>query len=205
MTGLWVLLTLVAPPAAREMWRRLAPRLQAWESEIAFWAQAAYGVLPLYLAWVTGAVIGWDCGLSGMSPADWLRGAVVIFVLLAAWSAALRLPQVRRAASTWYGHNGSWTVLFDEPRWTFYRGAAAMMFLHPVGAQVVGWVLGVVEWVARGGRPARRTPPHVWAGLVRLTVSAGLFALVHNLWLILMAQAAAQALLLRQKPGAPSA
>jgi hypothetical protein len=37
----------------------------------------------------------------------------------------------------------------------------------------------------------------MWSGLVRLGVSAVLFALTHNLWLVLLTQAAARALILR--------
>jgi hypothetical protein len=89
--------------------------------------------------------------------------------------------------------------LFDEPRWAFYRGAGAAVFVDSAAAQLIGLGLGAVEWVIRGGRPTRGTPPEVWAGLVRLGVSAGLFALTHNLWLILLTQAAAHALMLRSR------
>lgn len=199
LLAIWVALTLAAPPAAREIQRRLAQRLAGWQAEIAFWAQAAYGVLPLYGAWVTGAVIGRDCGLSGFTPARWLTGIAICALLLGALAISLRSASVKRLAPAWYNPGGSWLVLFDEPRWAFYRGAGAVVLPDPVAAQLIGLVLGGLEWLIRTGRPARGTPPRVWSGLVRLAVSATLFALTHNLWLTLLTQAAAHSLIRRAK------
>jgi len=203
MTGallpIWVAATLAAPPAAKEIYRRLGSRLETWAAEIAFWSQAAYGVLPLYLAWVTGAVIGRDCGISGLALADWMSGTVICGLLLVLLATSLRLSSAKRVVRAWYNPDGSWLYLFDEPRWAFTRGAGAAVFVDSAAAQLIGLGLGAVEWVIRGGRPTRGTPPEVWAGLVRLGVSAGLFALTHNLWLILLTQAAAHALMLRSR------
>ncbi|MBM2844405.1 MAG: hypothetical protein HW404_2242 [Anaerolineales bacterium] len=168
--ALWVALILAAPLAARDLRRRLAGRLEPWEAEIAFWSNAVYGVLPLYGAWVTGAVIGRDCGISGFAPANWLSGIVICGIFLVLLAASLRLTSVKRLVRAWTN-----------------------------SAQLIGLGLGAVEWVIRGGRLTRGTPPEVWAGLVRLGVSAGLFALTHNLWLILLTQAAAHALMLRSR------
>ena len=203
--AVWVALTLAAPPVARALHRRLADRLSGSEAELTFWAQAAYGILPLYGAWVGGAVIGRDCGLSGFTPTDWLSGIALCGVLLAALALGLRFAPVRHLAETWYGPQRPWLVLFDEPRWAFYRGAGAVAFLAPAGAQLIGLVLGGLEWLIRHGRPTRETPPAVWSALVRLGVSAGLFALTRNLWLVIAAQAAAQALLIRPWADAASA
>ncbi len=194
---LWVALTLAAPPAAREIHRRVAERLAGWEPELAFWTQAAYGVLPLYGAWVTGAVIGRDCGLSGFSAIDWLRGVTICAALLAGLALSLRFSPIKRLAQTWYNPDRSWLALFDEPRWAFYRGAGAAAMPAPAGAQLIGFILGGLEGLMRDGRPTRGTPPHVGSGLVRLGVSAILFALTYNLWLVIATQAAAQAMLLR--------
>ena len=197
--ALWVALILAAPLAARDLRRRLAQRLEPWAAEIAFWSNAVYGVLPLYGAWVTGAVIGRDCGISGFVPANWLSGIVICGLLLVLLAASLRLTPVKRLVRAWTNPDGSWLSLFDEPRWAFYRGAGAAVFVDSAAAQLIGLGLGAVEWVIRGGRLTRGTPPEVWAGLVRLGVSAGLFALTHNLWLILLTQAAAHALMLRSR------
>lgn len=202
--ALWVALTLAAPAAAKEIYRRLASRLEPWAAEIAFWSNAAYGVLPLYGAWVTGAVIGWDCGISGFAPAEWMSGTVISGLLLVLLATSLRLMSVKRLARAWYNPDGSWLSLFDEPRWAFYRGAGAAVFMDSAAAQLIGLGLGAVEWGIRGGRPTRGAPPQVWSGLARLGVSAGLFALTHNLWLILVTQAAAQALLLRSTEASSS-
>jgi hypothetical protein len=198
-TAFWVTLTLAAPAAARAIERRLAERLEPWAAEVAFWSNAAYGVLPLYGAWITGAVIGRDCGMGGLSPAAWLSGIAVCGFILGCFAAALRMRSVNRLARGWYNPQGTWLTLFDEPRWAFYRGAGAVAVLDSGVAQLIGLLLGAIEWAVRGGRPVRDTPPQVWSGLVRLGVSAGLFALTHNLWLILLTQAAAHALILRSR------
>jgi hypothetical protein len=194
---MWVALTLAAPVAARPLQRRLGPRLAVWQGELEFWARAAYGILPLYGAWITGAVLAYDCGLSGFSLADWLTNIGLCAVLLGALGLGLRSPRVAANLRTWFSPDGSWLGLFDEPRWAFYRGAAAVPFPAPVAAQTVGLILGGLEWLLRGGRPSRSTPPLVWAGLVRLGASAALFALTRNLWLILITQMVAVALITR--------
>lgn len=197
MTALWVALTLAAPVAAREVQRRLGPRVAGWEAELAFWARIAYGVLPLSLAWITGAVFAWDCGIVGFTAAEWLVGLGMCGLILAAFAVSLRTEHVRELAATWFGPGGSWLDLLDEPRWAFYRGAAAVAFPNPAAFQAIGFALGGLEWTIRNGRPSRGTPPRAWSGIARLAVSALLFALTRNLWLILLTQAAAQALLLR--------
>ena len=202
--ALWVALTLAAPLAGRDLRRRLAGRLQPWAGEIAFWSNAVYGVLPLYGAWVTGAVIGRDCGISGFALAEWISGIVICGLLLVLLAASLRLTSVKRLVRAWTNPDGSWLSLFDEPRWAFYRGAGAAVFADAAAAQLIGLGLGVVEWAIRGGRPTRGTPLQVWSGLARLGVSAGVFALTHNLGLILLTQAAAQALLLRSREASSS-
>jgi len=202
--ALWVALTLAAPAVARQSHRHLAQRLEPWAAEIAFWSKAVYGVLPLYGAWVTGAVIGRDSGISGFAPANWLSGIVICGLLLVLLAASLRLTSVKRLVRAWTNPDGSWLSMFDEPRWAFYRGAGAAVFVDSAAAQLIGLGLGAVEWAIRGGRPTRGTPPQAWSGLARLGVSAGLFALTHNLWLILITQAAAQALLLRSTEASSS-
>jgi hypothetical protein len=198
-SALWVGLTLAAPAAAKEIYRRLGSRLGPWAAEIAFWSNAAYGILPLYGAWISGAVIGRDCGIAGISPAAWLSGIAVCGLILGCLAVSLRMRSVDRLIHTWYNPQGEWLTLFDEPRWAFYRGAGTVAVPDAGAAQLIGLVLGVLEWAIRGGRPVRDTPPQVWFGLIRLGMSAGLFALTHNLWLILITQAAAHALILRSR------
>jgi len=193
----WVGATLAAVPLAQSLRRRLGSRLAGWEAEIAFWSAAAYGVLPLYGAWISGAVIGRDCGLTGFTPAAWLRGIAICALLLGALGFGLRSPALRRLAGTWFSPGGSWLVLFDEPRWALYRGAGSAFFPSALAAQLIGLTLGALEWLIRGGRPARVSDPAVALGLIRLAGSALLFALTHNLWLIVITQAAALALIRR--------
>ncbi len=206
--ALWVAVTVSAPAVARALLPRMRDRLTGWEDEISFWARPAYGILPLFGAWVTGAVAGFDCGITGIGLTRWLSGIAICSALIAVFAFSLRYPSVRRAAQAWFHPTRSWLVLFDEPRWAFYRGAGAVVFAEPAAAQLAGLALGGLEWLGRNGRPSRASsrgvsgslPDEAWSGLVRLGVSALLFALTHNLWLILATQAAAAALILRSWP-----
>src|SRR3970282_2216742 len=101
----WVALTLAAPPAAKEIYHRLASRLEPWAAEIAFWSNVVYGVLPLYGAWVTGAVIGRDCGISGFAPANWLCGIVICGLLLVPLPLSLRVRTVKQFIQAWTNPN----------------------------------------------------------------------------------------------------
>jgi hypothetical protein len=211
-TVLWVAATVTAPAGARALRPRIRTRLALWEDEVSFWARAAYGVLPLFGAWVTGAVAGFDCGITGIGLARWLSGAAICTALILAFAFSLRFPSIRRTVQVWFHPTRSWLVLFDEPRWAFYRGAGAVALVEPAAAQLAGLALGGLEWLARNGRPSRTSsrwvsgnrPSEVWSELVRLGVSAVLFALTRNLWLILATQAVAAALVLRSWPDSVS-
>ena len=204
-TGIWVALTVAAPVEARVLRTRFQSRIALWEGELSFWARVGYGVVPLYGAWVTGAVAGRDCGIVGIGLSRWLAGAAICAALLLAFAFTLRFPSVRHRVQVWFHPTRSWLVLLEEPRWAFYRGAGAVALTGAAAAQLAGLALGGLEWLARNGRPSRTSsrwvsgslPNEVWSELVRLGVSAVLFALTHNLWLILVTQAVAAALVLR--------
>jgi len=196
-TAIWVAATVAAPMGARALWKRLLSRIAPWEGELSFWARVGYGVVPLYGAWVTGAVAGRDCGIFDIGLTSWLTGGAICAALLLAVAFTLRFPSVRQRVQVWFHPTRSWLVLADEPRWAFYRGAGAVALGGAAAAQLVGLALGGVEWLARNGRPARGLSTEALSELVRLGVSAVLFALTRNLWLILATQAVLAALLLR--------
>jgi len=196
-TAIWVALTVAAPVGARTLRARLRSRTASWGEELTFWTRAGYGVLPLYGAWVTGAVAGRDCGILGIGLTRWLSGGAICAALLLAVAFTLRYPLVRHRVQAWFHPTRSWLVLLDEPRWAFYRGAGAVALGGVAPAQLLGLALGGLEWLARNGRPSRSLSTEALSELVRLGVSAVLFALTRNLWLILVTQAVLAALLLR--------
>lgn len=202
-TAIWVGVTLAIWPATRLLQRRFSDRLERWQPEIGFWARAAHGVLPLYGAWITGAVIGRECGLSGFGPADWLRGVVACGLLIGALALGLRSAAVRHFVERRYGRYLLWSDLFDEPRWAFYRGAGAVPLPSAAAAQLVGLVLGAAEWLLRHGPPRGLPSEAALSDLLRLLISAALFALTRNLWLVMATQAAAQAVLRGARGGEP--
>ena len=196
-TAIWVALTVAAPVGARTLRTRLQSRTASWNEELSFWTRAAYGVVPLYGAWVTGAVSGTDGGMLGVGLTRWLSGGALCAALLLAIAFTLRLPAVRHRVQAWVHPTRSWLVLLDEPRWAFYRGAGAVALGGVAPAQFLGLALGGLEWLARNGRPSRSLSTEALSELVRLGMSAVLFALTRNLWLILGTQAVLAALLLR--------
>lgn len=195
--ALWLIATLAAPIAARFVQRVRRQRTPAWEAAIADWARAGYGLLPLYGAWVTGAIVARDAGLRVVDPLRWPVGLTVYGLLLGAvwWNS--RRPSAGEALRRWFLGEPGWWPLVEEPRWAFYRAVGAVFLPVAAASQLLGLGFGVGEWLLRHGRPAAATPARDWAVLVRLAASAGLYALTGNLWLVVATMAAARALLLR--------
>jgi hypothetical protein len=193
--ALWLIAVLAAPVAAR----RLRPALpESLATQATAWAKAAYGLLPLYGAWVTGAIVARDAGLRGVDRPRWIFGLAVCVFLLLVLLLLARRPAAVEAARRWFAGERGWWPLLEEPRWGFYRAVAAVLIPLSAVSQLLGLGFGVVEWLLRRGPPSDATPAAAWAALARLGVSAGLYALTGNLWLVLAAMAAARAILLHQ-------
>jgi hypothetical protein len=147
--------------------------------------------IDLGLTGAGGAVLGWDV-------AAWLRGlsltlTVGVFVVLpiglASW-------QIARA-----GHWGALGVdrrsvgvvlieaLYAEIHWAFYRAAPLVLLENVYPAALIGMVLVGVEWsveLIRNGLSRAPEDRQRWLRRVLLlAVSATLFVLTRNLWLLI--------------------
>lgn len=195
--ALWLIATLIAPIAAPFVQRVRPQGTPAREARIAGWARAGYGILPLYGAWVTGAIVARDAGLRGVDSLRWLVGLALCSLLLGALRWISRRPSVGEGLRRWFVGEADWWPLVDEPRWAFYRAVAAVFLPVAAASQLLGLGFGAGEWLLRHGRPTAATPAGDWAVLVRLAASTGLYALTGNLWLVVATMAAARAMLLR--------
>ena len=182
-TAFWVLLSVLAPTAVRWGWSRWGSRFDAWESTLIEITPWLYGIVPAYLALITGAVLGRQFGLYGNGLRDWLLGALVCAGYLAAgslvfrrWRFSFDLPSPLHAA-------------LDEPRWSLYRAAGQLWTGMLWSGVLVGFGFAALEW-ALNRRPweTRSWPPaEAWLDLARSAGSALLFFLTGNFWLTLLA------------------
>lgn len=186
----WVGVALLSPIAAEVIWPRLSIRLGE-QAEIAErFAPWAWGLIPAYLALITGAVPARDLGLTGHSPFAWFGGALICGALIGI-AALLRWPK------------GDWPEptrgVLDEPRWALYRGAGLLWIAGPAPGLLIGLGLSLLEWgirfqpwKTRRGRDPRRwqAPPGTWETLLRMASSASIYTLTRNFWLTAIFQAA---------------
>ncbi len=194
--ALWIATTLAAPLLARRLWQLRPKRWEPWDDEVQAWARLGYGILPLYGAWVSGAIVARDAGLRASWPGTAAGGALCALALGVLWLASLR-PAWADRMRRWVATPTGWQPLADEPRWGFYRGAAAVL-VGSAWSQLVGLGLGAAEWLILRRSPVQITAPQSSSGLVRLGVSAALFALTGNLWLVVATTAAGRAILWRR-------
>lgn len=194
--AVWIAATLAAPVLARRLWRARPSRWQPWDEEALAWARLGYGILPLYGAWVSGAIVARDVGLRASWAGTAAGAALCASALGGLWLVSLR-PAWAGRFRRWYATPAGWQPMADEPRWAFYRGVTAAL-LGSGWSQLVGLALGAAEWLIRHRSPNRMTAPEAGSGLVRLGVSAALFALTGNLWLVLATTALGRAILMRR-------
>ncbi len=177
-------MALGAWPLARVVWPRLQARVVDQAEVIKILAAWAHALGPTYLALITGAVTGRDLGLYGPGLAGWASSAIGVAGALGAAGLALRFRNLA------FEPGSPWTVALDESRWGLYRAAGIGWVGGLWFGLAIGLVLAAADWGLRT-RPWRaevwrRTD--VWPGLMRVGLSAALFAATRNLWLIVACQ-----------------
>jgi hypothetical protein len=190
--AIWVAVTLVAPGAAGWMWPRVKDRFRGrggWIEPAAPWVHA---LGPVYLALVSGAVLGRDAGLYGQGWIRWLSGAGLSAAMVAgAWVTLRRFPASERPALP-----SPFEAVRDEARWALYRAAGALWTGAALPGVAIGLALALAEW-AFGRRPWKADvwrDPRAWVPAARMLASSLLFLGTHNLWLTLLTHAAILAL-----------
>lgn len=181
----WSAVGLLGPVIASRYWPQVRERLpddlviveQAWP-----WL---YGLVPPYLALISGAVVARDLGLR----VDGWLGWALDLVLAGGVAAGLGLASTRLDSEP--QTEAGWGALLDEPRWSLYRAAAGLWVGFTPLALLIGLALTLVEWATRyrAWVPEKRRDNRTCLALLRAASSALLFAVTWNLWVTVAGQA----------------
>jgi hypothetical protein len=175
----------------------LAQRLAPW----------LWGIVPAYLALITGAIPARFFGLTGHSPLAWFGGAIICGALVG-------------IAVLVHWPDGAWPNptqgVLDEPRWALYRAAGVLWMPSPEQGLLMGLALGLVEWAIffkpwkgplhktlRGWRTDEvdtQWSPGTWETVVRVASSSLIFATTRNFWLTALTQAVLLGMVRRNWP-----
>ena len=172
---------------------KLSESTQDLAQQLAPWL---WGIVPAYLALITGAIPARFFGLTGHSPLAWFGGAIVCGALVGL-----------AALAPW--PEGDWPTpthgVLDEPRWALYRAAGVLWVPRPELGLLIGLGLGLIEWAIcfkpwmgplKETLRSRRTAevdvgwsPGTWETVARVAGSSLLFASTRNFWLTALSQA----------------
>jgi len=206
----WVSVAIFSPALIRPAWPPLVSRLKLSEStqelanRLSPWL---WGIVPAYLALITGAIPARLFGLTGHSPLAWFGGAIICGALVGL-----------AALASW--PDGTWPTptrgVLDEPRWALYRAAGVLWLARPELGLLIGLVLGLIEWaitfkVWKGPLfPSLRTwrtaeldsswRAGTWETAIRIGGSSLIFALTRNFWLTALTQAVLLGMVRRSWP-----
>lgn len=197
--ALWCGVAAAAPALAGWAWPRLRPRLGRWADYAEDLAPWLHGIVPAYMALITGAVLGRDAGLYGQSAGAWAASLTACAAGLAAAAIAMRLrpPTLEPPMAS--------SVALDEFRWGLYRAAGILWTGDFTAGVLIGLGLTLAEWVAarRPWQQPLRSDSRCWLPSLRAMFSASLFFLTRNLWLTMAVQVGLALVARRQASPAP--
>lgn len=203
----WVGLAILSPALARPAWPWVVSLLHLTDSipdlaqRLAPWL---WGIVPAYLALISGAVPARFVGLTGQAPLDWFGGAILSGALIGL-AALIRWPE------------GDWATLtrgvLDEPRWALYRAAGVLWLPRSELGLLIGLALALLEWAIcfrpwkgsliealrtwRTDEVESQWPTGTWETVARMAGSSLLFASTRNFWLTVLSQAVILAMMRR--------
>ena len=206
----WVGLAVLSPALIRPTWAPMVSLLKLSEStqdlarRLAPWI---WGIVPAYLALITGAIPARLFGLTGVPPLAWFGGAIICGALVGL-AALVRWP------------DGTWPTptrgVLDEPRWALYRAAGVLWLPRPELGLLLGLILGVLEWAIffkvwkgplltslqtwRSPELDSSWPAGTWETVVRVAGSSLIFAITRNFWLTALTQAVLLGMVRRNWP-----
>ena len=198
-----VLVTLIFSPARADRFRStLIGRLAEQLARLIYFIGLPYAALltqsisAINLGFMgTGGSI--DASILGWTSADWLRGLNVGLTLglIALIPIGLAARQMARAGLP-LGVDARSTAaiiidsVYAEVHWTFYRTAPLILLGNAYWAALIGLILIGLEWIVsivRNGLGSQPEDRQSWIGqMLLLTLSAALFILTRNVWLIII-------------------
>jgi len=181
----WCALGLTAVPLGQWLGPWLRSTLGERAEDILMWAPWLHGLLPMLLAWISGAVPARFLGLLG--PPGWLAWLGSALLAAALWWAASWF--VSRQNLQVPGYPLDWAVL-DEPRWALYRAAGWLWAMDRGLGLLIGLGLALLEWALRHRlwRGENRATPATCLSLARIASSTLIFSLTGNLWVTIAFQ-----------------
>jgi hypothetical protein len=137
-----------------------------------------------------------DASILGWTSADWLRSLNVWLTLglIALIPIGLAARQMARAGSPLgVDARSTGSIIIDsvyaEVHWTFYRTAPMILLSNAYWATLIGVILIGLEWIVslvRNGLGSQPEDRQSWIGqILLLALSAALFILTRNVWLII--------------------
>ncbi len=139
---------------------------------------------------INGSILGWV-------SADWLHGlnAILTIGLIALFSIGLAARQMSRSGSPLgVDVRSAGLIIIDsvysEAHWAFYRAAPFILFDNVYLAALISLVLVGLELlvsIVRNGLGGQPEDKQSWLGqILLLTMSATLYILMRNIWLIIV-------------------
>jgi len=194
---MWCALGILAPALVRRWWPHASRRLGEWSRELEKLGPWLHGILPAYLALISGAVLERDAGIQRHAAGNWIAGVFACGMgLVAAFYWLRRRPPVGTTVPE------AWRAALDEPRWALYRAAGILW----TGSQWVGVAAGaglmIVEWalIRRPWQGLLRLEQSAWIPLLRGLASSLYFVCTWNLWLTMATQTGIVLLIRRSRP-----
>jgi hypothetical protein len=176
---LWSLLLVFTPALAPHIWPKLRERFEPLPFDLETLAPWIHSLGLPYLGLVLGSVSSRHVGLIGFPSASWLSGGLACILGLGAANFALGRITTRPDPERDYA-----TVLLEEARWAFYRGAAAQWI--PIAfSPLLGFGLAILELAIAHLAVHGLHPPSSmqWKTMMRAALSSLLFIGTGNVWL----------------------
>lgn len=195
---LWSSLMVLGPALAHRAWPALRDRFKTLPEELIPLAPWIHGLGLPYLAIILGSVSSRHVGIQGFPMEIWGTGGLACAAGLAVAYVAIRQRETHLDPEV-----GLDTLLLEEGRWGFYRGAARLWLPFPFST-LLGLGMFVLEMgithIAVNGRQKPSTVQ--WKALLRAALSTILFVATHNLWLTMATGLILHSPLLR-RPSSP--
>jgi hypothetical protein len=175
---------ILGPALGHRAWSILRDRFKTLPDELDALAPWIHGLGLPYLAIILGSVSSRHVGLQGFPVESWATGGLACVAGLAAGYLVIRQREIYVDPDA-----GIATLLLEEGRWAFYRGAARLWLPFPFST-LLGLGMSMIEMGITHFVVSDQQKPSTaqWKLLLRAALSTTLFATTQNFWLTLGTQ-----------------